>query len=472
MQHVKSLRALALGIAFGSVFAANLAVTSAHAGASILIEADSGKVLRAENATYPWYPASTTKLMTLYVTLQAAKQGRITFNSLFTVSRNAMAQGPTKMGYAVGTQVTVDNALKMMMVKSANDLAVLLAEGVDGSIENFADDMTKTAHRLGMTQSNFVNPNGLPADGQLVSARDMAILARALIHDFPEYSFYWHIPAIKYGRRIVRNYNTLLGRYPGADGMKTGFICASGFNLVATATRNGRQLIAVVLGSPSGAARAVKAAELLEGGFQQNSLTWLTPALGTVDNLTPINADPPNLHDQVCGPHRKRPAAEDEDVDAGGEAAAGVDTPFSALLSSLRAPTPKGAALLSDLGAITPVVVYTGPTRTPDQLARLNVGADEPATGHRKKKGARALAAKPGDETAPEPNAAANKGAEAKPGDGKTRPVVHWTPTSATTISASPPPGLEVKPAPEKPKKKPQKAATTTPKPAIATTPQ
>jgi D-alanyl-D-alanine carboxypeptidase len=443
VQHVKSFRALALGIAFGSVFAANLAVTSAHAGASILIEADSGKVLRAENATYPWYPASTTKLMTLYVTLQAVKQGRITFDSLFTVSRNAMAQGPTKMGYAVGTQVTVDNALKMMMVKSANDMAVLLAEGVDGSIENFADDMTKTAHRLGMTQSNFVNPNGLPADGQLVSARDMAILARALVHDFPEYSFYWHIPAIKYGRRIVRNYNTLLGRYPGADGMKTGFICASGFNLVATATRNGRQLIAVVLGSPSGAARAAKAAELLEGGFQQNSLTWLTPALGTVDNLTPINADPPNLHDQVCGPHRKRPAAEDEDVDAGGEA-----------------------------GAITPVVVYTGPTRTPDQLARLNVGADEPATGHRKKKGARALAAKPGDETAPEPNAAANKGAEPKPGDGKTRPVVHWTPTSATTISASPPPGLEVKPAPEKPKKKPQKAATTTPKPAIATTPQ
>ena len=151
----------------------------------------------------------------------------------------------------VGTQVTVDNALKMMMVKSANDMAVLLAEGVDGSVENFADDMTRTAHRIGMTQSNFVNPNGLPADGQIVSARDMAILARALIRDFPEYDFYWHIPAIKYGRRIVRNYNTLLGRYPGADGMKTGFICASGFNLVATATRNGKALIAVVLGSPS-----------------------------------------------------------------------------------------------------------------------------------------------------------------------------------------------------------------------------
>ena len=178
---VKLLRVPKLGIALISVFAAYLAGTPAHAGASILIEADSGKVLRAENATYPWYPASTTKLMTLYVTLQAIKQGRINQDTLFTVSRNAIAQSPTKMGYAVGTQVTVDNALKMMMVKSANDMAVLLAEGVDGSIENFADDMTKTAHRLGMSQSNFVNPNGLPADGQIVSARDMAILARALI---------------------------------------------------------------------------------------------------------------------------------------------------------------------------------------------------------------------------------------------------------------------------------------------------
>ena len=464
MQHVKSLRALALGIALGSPFAANLAATPAQAGASILVDADTGKVLRAENATYPWYPASITKLMTLYVTLQAMKQGRITFDTLFTVSRNAMAQSPTKMGFAVGTQVTVDNALKMMMVKSANDMAVLLAEGVAGSVENFADDMTRTAHRLGMTQSNFVNPNGLPADGQIVSARDLAILARALIREFPEYNFYWHIPAIKYGRRIVRNYNTLLGRYPGADGMKTGFICASGFNLVATATRNGRRLIAVVLGSPSGGARAVKAAELLESGFTQNPLSWLTPALGTVDNLTPVNADPPNLHDQTCGPHRKRPAAEDEDADAGGELAAGVNTPFSALLSSLRAPTPKGAALLSDFGSITPTIVYTGPTRTPDQLARLNVIADEPGGGgpRHKKKGGRAVAGKPAD-------GAGDSTSAAKPSagnDGKTKPV-HWTPTSSSSLVANPPAGLETKAAADKPKKKPQKAATTA-RPAAA----
>ena len=456
MHYSQFLRALALGIAVGSLFASSLTATPAQAGASILVEADSGKVLRAENATYPWYPASVTKLMTMYVTLQAVKQGRITLDTVFTVSRNALAQAPTKMGFGVGTQVTVDNALKMMMVKSANDMAVLLAEGVDGSIENFADDMTRTAHRLGMTESNFVNPNGLPADGQITSARDLAILARALIHDFPEYNYYWHIPAIKFGRRVVRNYNKLLGRYPGADGMKTGFICASGFNLVATATRGNKQLIAVVLGAPSSAARAVKAAELLESGFTQNPLSWLTPALGQVDKLAAINADPPNLHDEVCGRHRKRPAAEDEEDEAGGESG-GVDTPFSALLSSLRAPTPKGAALLSDFGAVTPTVVYTGPTRTPAQLA--NLSAIEAAPHHKKKGSAKTAAAKPTDDKETDKKTAHEKGADEKAkaekdATDKKAGAPSWTPTSSSALAASPPPGLETKRDAEPPKKR------------------
>jgi D-alanyl-D-alanine carboxypeptidase len=368
---------LSLGfVAIAWLLAAPLvtAATPARAEALLLVDADSGKVLRAENATYPWYPASLSKLMTLYVTLSAIRDHRITFDTLFTVSRNAWLQSPTKMGFPIGTQVTVDNALKMLMVKSANDMAVLLAEGIDGSIDKFAEEMTLTAQSLGMTESNFVNPNGLPADGQISSARDLAILARALIRQFPQYSFYWHIPAIKYGRRVVRNYNPLLGRYPGTDGMKTGFICAAGFNLVATATRGNKHLIAVVLGAPSGAARAVKAAEMLESGFRQNPLAWLTPSLGTVDELKPINTDPPKLKDEMCGRHRKRAPAEDEDLDEeaqnaqnGGVAAGNVgagDSPaqFSTLLSALRAPTPQN--LLTDLGPVVPVVVYTGPTRT------------------------------------------------------------------------------------------------------------
>src|SRR5207342_3042516 len=224
------------------------------------------------------------------------KAQRITLDTLFTVTARAASQPPSKIGFKPGTKITVDNALKILMVKSANDMAVVLAEGVGGSVEGFAAEMNSTSKNLGMTQSNWVNPNGLPADEQISSARDLAILARSLIHDFPEYDMYWHIPAIQLGKKYMRNFNTLIGRYDGADGMKTGFICASGFNLVASASRNGKRLIAVVLGSPSSAARALKAAQLLERGFNTNSgPSWLMPPFGTVESVQPIAAAPPNL---------------------------------------------------------------------------------------------------------------------------------------------------------------------------------
>src|SRR5205814_766715 len=151
-------------------------------------------------ATDPWYPASAAKLMTAYVTLRAVKDGRISLDSLLTVSPVAAAQSPSKMGFRPGTQVTVDNALKMMLVKSANDMAVVLAEGIGGSIDGFSAQMNQAAQRLGMTQTSYVNPNGLPADGQITSARDLAILARAVIRDLPEYEYFMHIPAIRFGR--------------------------------------------------------------------------------------------------------------------------------------------------------------------------------------------------------------------------------------------------------------------------------
>ena len=228
-------------------------------------------MLQAENATIPWYPASVTKIMTAYVTLKAVKDGKITLDTLVTVSPTAASQSPSKMGFRPGTQLTVDNALKMMLVKSANDMAVVLAEGVGGSIDGFSAMMNDTAKKLGMTQTSYVNPNGLPADGQITSARDLGILARSFLRDLPEYEYFVHIPAIRFGKRVTGNFNKLIGRYPGADGFKTGFICASGYNLVASATRNGRRLIAVVLGANSGTARAVKAAQLLERGFSQDT---------------------------------------------------------------------------------------------------------------------------------------------------------------------------------------------------------
>src|SRR5947208_10685157 len=342
--------------------ATSLAPSRAGAEALLVIEAESGRVLFAQNAGYPWYPASVTKLMTAYVTLRAVKEGRLNLDTPLVVSSNAVAQSPVKMGFGVGTVVTVDNALKMLMVKLANDMAVVLAEGVAGSIENFADEMNANARRLGMVQSSFVNPNGLPADDQISSARDLAILARALIRELPEYDYYWHLPGIRMGKMVRWNYNTLIGRYPGADGMKTGFICASGFNLVASATRDGRRLIAVVLGAPSSAARAMKAAQLLERGFNSNAgLSWLMPAYGTVDSVQPVDAAPPNLRDQMCGPHRKRPATEDEDDSIAVNG--GPDTPYGVFLSSLQPAKAKGA-LLQDGQMGEPVLVYTG-TKAP-----------------------------------------------------------------------------------------------------------
>ena len=287
---------------------------------------------------------------------------------MFAATQNAVAQGPTKMGFGVGATLTVDNALKMLMVKSANDVAVVLAEGLSGSIEKFSDEMNAASQRLGMTQSSWVNPNGLPADGQITSARDMAILARALLREFPEYELYWRIPAIQYGRRTMPNHNGLMGYYPGADGMKTGFICASGFNVVATASRNGRRLIAVVLGSPSSGARTIKAAMLFEKGFNGTGLSWLMPSLGSVESLQPIAAAPPNLRDETCGPGRKRPAMEDAEADEiPTTTASDVDqsSAYAVTARSLRDRLGKHQTMLGGTPPPTmpPVVVYLGPAK-------------------------------------------------------------------------------------------------------------
>jgi D-alanyl-D-alanine carboxypeptidase len=398
------------------VLAAALAILAprhADAEALLLIEADSGKVLQAENATMPWYPASVTKLMTAYVTLKAVKDGRITLDTLFNVSPVAASQSPSKMGFRPGTQVTVDNALKMMLVKSANDMAVVLAEGVGGSIDGFSAMMNETAQRLGMTQTSYVNPNGLPADGQITSARDLAILARAIIRDLPQYEYFVHIPSIRYGRRVTQNFNKLIGRYPGADGFKTGFICASGYNLVGSATRDGKRLIAVVLGASSGTMRAVRAAQLLDRGFSSNTLSWLRPSLGTVDNLVPIDASPPNLRDEMCGGKHKHPSSdEDEETVAGTADSSGSgESGMTFYAAGLQPPVTKPAELLAGPAAPSePIQVYTGPTRTGAALiAAVAADSEKQAPRHRGKK-SKVAAKKPDNTTAPK--AAAKDGGQ------------------------------------------------------------
>src|SRR5215212_3604214 len=377
--------------------ALSLAPRLTQAEALLVVDAETGKVLEAQNASHPWYPASVTKLMTAYVTLKAVKEGRLSLDTILTVSPVAASQSPSKMGFRPGTQVTVDNALKMMLVKSANDMAVVLAEGVGGSLDGFSGLMNETAQRLGMTQTSYVNPNGLPADGQITSARDLAMLARAIIRDVPEYEYFVHIPSIRFGRKITQNFNRLIGRYPGADGFKTGFICASGYNLVASATRNGKRLIAVVLGASSGQARAVKAAQLLDRGFGGNGLGWLKPALGTVDNLVPIDATPPNLRDEMCNGKRKRPATdEDADVVAANGGASASETSVTFFTAGLQPPMGKPSDLLAaEAAASEPIPVYTGPTKTGTALIAAVAAEAEKQTPARRGKKSKIAATKP-----------------------------------------------------------------------------
>ncbi len=331
---LKAARALAFLL---TLFAALPASRAQGAGPYILVDVASGAVLAEDRGNALWYPASLTKLMTAYLTFRALGDGRLTATSPVVVSANALAEPPSKMGFAVGTVITVDNALKMLLVRSANDIAVALGEAVSGSESGFVAAMNAEAGRLGMSNTRFVNPNGLPGRGQYTTARDLAVLSRAIYRDYPQYHPLFGIPAIRHGRQVMRSQNALLERFAGADGMKTGFICASGFNMVASATRNGRTLIAVVLGERSSLARAESAAGLLDRGFNGWSLAALRRNLDA-PVAAAVDAAPPDLRPIVCG----RGAAQTEDGDAAGAVTAAP---------SLLGPR---------IAMAEPVVVFTG----------------------------------------------------------------------------------------------------------------
>jgi D-alanyl-D-alanine carboxypeptidase len=334
--------------------------TMAQAGPYLLIEVDSGRVIAESDAGRPWYPASVTKLMTTYLAFQAMRERKIEPLTLLKVSANAMAQPPSKMGFKAGTEVTLDNAIKMLMVRSANDIAVVVAEGVAGSVESFVHEMNRTAGRLGMSGTRFINPHGLPEENQVTTARDMAILSRALIREFPEYEFYFRIPAIQLGKRVIRNHNRLIDRYPGADGMKTGFICSSGFNMVAGAQRGGKRMLAVVFGAYSAAQRAEDAARLFERGFRREAAD---NQFGMLEAIRNLHGEPHDMRDEMCNPKRKRPTAEsdiDEDEDI--EQSAAAESKSGSKGKQAKQAKPQRASLLGELtSSMPPIRVFTGP---------------------------------------------------------------------------------------------------------------
>jgi D-alanyl-D-alanine carboxypeptidase len=295
-----------------AVLALAMSVTlgpSAWAGPSLLFDSANGAVLYAEDLDTPWHPASLTKMMTAYVTFVAIQDGTLALDTPIGCSKFANGQGPTKLGLPVGGTITVETALQALIMKSANDVAVMLAEAVSGSHEAFVDYMNGMAGRLGMTRTKFANANGLPDPDQVTTARDMGKLAAAIVRDFPQYAYMWAMREMRVGSRQLHTHNGLLIHYPGADGMKTGFICDSGFNIVASATRANHKLIAVVFGEATIQERGVRTANLLEHGFR----TYAWKALFGSQTLETMPIDegakrtvtkPAKVFSPVCGTGR------------------------------------------------------------------------------------------------------------------------------------------------------------------------
>lgn len=235
--------------------------------ASIVIDVETGEVLHAVNPDTRNYPASLTKMMTLYVAFDAMKRGKLKMTQALPVSSRAAAARPSKLGLKAGSTITAEDAILAMLTKSANDAAVVVAEAIAGSEYKFSRLMTQKARTIGMTRSNFRNASGLPNRRQLSTARDMATLAKRLLKDFPEQYKLFSTPEFEFSGRRYSNHNKLLKSYPGVDGMKTGYTRASGYNLVASAQRDGRRIIGVVFGGRSSAARNSRMRNLLDKAF-------------------------------------------------------------------------------------------------------------------------------------------------------------------------------------------------------------
>ena len=241
--------------------------SEATAGPTMLIDESTGRVIYAEEPDQSWYPASLTKIMTAYVTFEAIKAGKVKLDTPVPLSEKARGQPATRIGLKQGIPLNVEQALRGLILRSANDFAMALAELIGETEEGFAEKMNATAKRLGMTRSQFRNPHGLPEPEQFTTARDLAILAAAILRDFPERTEMFSTMQFVNHRGTFHSQNDLLRTVDGANGMKTGFTCGAGYNVVATAMRDGRRIIAVVLGEAQRDERSARATALLEHGF-------------------------------------------------------------------------------------------------------------------------------------------------------------------------------------------------------------
>jgi D-alanyl-D-alanine carboxypeptidase len=306
-----------------------LAVSPARAvlGPALVFDADTGEVLIEERAGESWYPASLTKLMTAYLVFEALEADRLQLDQLIPVSEAAAKLPPSKIGIPAGLNVKLELALQSLLIHSANDMAVVLAEAVSGSVADFVDDMNEAARRLDMNGTRFANPHGLPDPRQVTTARDMGLLAGVILARFPQSRQYFAASDFEIGGVTLRNRNGLLRQMPAADGMKTGFICDSGFNLVASATFEDRRLISVVMGAKSAPSRNVLTQVLLESA---DVLAKADEERATLRDLTSTPAgsgEPRSLYQMMC-------------QDAGKVSLESPDAPMSWGVSLGRYPAP------------------------------------------------------------------------------------------------------------------------------------
>ena len=246
-----------------------LSVPAKASTSSIIIDADSGEILSSSAADQLRYPASLTKVMTLYITFDALEKGLIRMDDKLPVSRNAANRSPSKLGLRAGEKISVRDAIMALVIKSANDCATVLAEGLGYSEENFAKTMTKVARELGMKNTTFKNASGLPNRAQKTTARDMALLGAAMYHHFPQYYKLFSAKKFTYKGKTYYTHNHLLKSFEGADGMKTGFTNAAGFNIITSAERNGNRVIAVTMGHDTAKLRDRKVAKLMNMGLEK-----------------------------------------------------------------------------------------------------------------------------------------------------------------------------------------------------------
>jgi D-alanyl-D-alanine carboxypeptidase len=310
-----SLSILLAAIPSSQALAKTKRAPSTTIAAAIVIDMNTGGVLYAQGADTPRYPASLTKMMTLYVLFGYMRAGKIKPNTELTVTAHAAGQAPTKLGLKPGATLRTSDAIKALITKSANDAAAVVAENIAGTEESFARMMTDTARRIGMKSTTFKNASGLPDDAQISTARDMAILSVRLIKDYPEYYEAFATRQFSFKGRQHRNHNRLLANYAGTDGIKTGYTRASGFNLAASVKRNDKHLVAVVLGGKTGAGRDAAMRALLDKQFPSASVKKTPPAKPLIASLigspspAPAAAQPlPPLKKPIVAPVAAAPA--------------------------------------------------------------------------------------------------------------------------------------------------------------------